>query len=480
MNQRHTRSPVLPDIDAAPARIAASVRAIAGRTPSVDAARRWVIEQSRRTHMNVRTIPLESLSGWATDETTGSITHRSGRFFSVEGLNVRMPTGDVAHWQQPILNQPEVGILGILTKEFNGVLHCLLQAKIEPGNCNGIQVSPTVQATRSNFTGVHRGAEVPYLEYFQNASAHRVLADIRQSEQGSWFYRKRNRNMIVEVAGDVEVIDGFRWLTLGQIHELLGDDDVINMDARSVLSCLPFAGAAVSSAFGPQADDFTAALIRSYEAPGHAHHTMADILHWITDTRSRVESIAERMPLAQVNGWHREDGRIRHESGLFFSVIGVDVAATGREVSGWSQPMFEPCDEGLVAFVVRQIEGVLHALVHLRAEPGYVDVVELAPTVQCTPSNLDALPASAQPPYLPLVAEAKADDIRYDAVQSEEGGRFFCARNRYVVVEVDDLNEEHPGYRWMTLAQMADLMRHSNYLNIQARSLIASLHSLSR
>lgn len=480
MNRRHARYPVLPDIDAAPARIAASVREIAGHTPSVDAAREWIVEQSRRSHMNVRIIPLESLSGWSTDEPTGSITHRSGRFFSVEGLNVQMPDGDVPHWQQPILNQPEVGILGILTKEINGVLHCLLQAKIEPGNCNGIQLSPTVQATRSNFTRVHRGADVPYLEYFQDTSAHHVLADIRQSEQGSWFYRKRNRNMVVEVADDVEAAHGFRWLTLGQIHQLLGDDDVINMDARSVLSCLPFAGAGVSAALGPQTDDFTAALVRSYEQPGRARHTMADILHWITDTRSRVESIAERMPLAQVNGWHRDQGRIRHESGLFFTVIGVDVVATGREVSGWSQPMFEPCDEGLVAFVVRQIDGVLHALVHLRAEPGYVDVVELAPTVQCTPSNLDALPPSAQPPYLPVVTEAEADHIRYDAVQSEEGGRFFCARNRYVVVEAGDLDDDRPDYRWMTLAQMADLMRHSNYLNVQARSLIAGLHSLSR
>ena len=40
-----------------------------------------------------------------------------------------------------------------------------------------------------------------------------------QSENGSWFLGKRNRNMVVEVLDDVEHDDNFAWLTLGQIHE---------------------------------------------------------------------------------------------------------------------------------------------------------------------------------------------------------------------------------------------------------------------
>ncbi|MFH4268324.1 NDP-hexose 2,3-dehydratase family protein, partial [Acinetobacter baumannii] len=83
--------------------------------------------------------------------------------------------------------------------------------KVEPGNCNGLQLSPTVQATRSNYTRVHQGRAVPYLEYFVDARKHRVIADVRQSEQGSWFFQKRNRNMIVDVGdADVEVLEDFR------------------------------------------------------------------------------------------------------------------------------------------------------------------------------------------------------------------------------------------------------------------------------
>ena len=32
-----------------------------------------------------------------------------------------------------------------------------MQAKVEPGNINSIQLSPTLQATRSNYTKAHGG-----------------------------------------------------------------------------------------------------------------------------------------------------------------------------------------------------------------------------------------------------------------------------------------------------------------------------------
>src|SRR5690349_14894378 len=81
-------------------------------------------------------------------------------------LRGRRPADGAAVHYQPIINQPEVGILGILAKEFDGVPHFLMQAKVEPGNPRPLMLSPTVQATRSNYTQVHKGAQVKYLEYF--------------------------------------------------------------------------------------------------------------------------------------------------------------------------------------------------------------------------------------------------------------------------------------------------------------------------
>ncbi|MGP4020957.1 NDP-hexose 2,3-dehydratase family protein [Saccharopolyspora sp. 5N708] len=439
----------------------------------------WLADLSTRSYTEVEPIALDELDGWSTEPRTGNIVHASGRFFVVEGLDVHIPGGPVPRWRQPIINQPEVGVLGILAKEFDGVLHFLMQAKVEPGNCNGLQLSPTVQATRSNYTGAHRGRSVPYLDFFLDTGAHTVIADVRQSEQGAWFHQKRNRNMVVEVHGEVPLRDGFRWFTLGQLNQLLAADDLVNMDARTVLSCLPFAGPDVRRVISAGDDWFRDALLRSCVAAEGSVHSDEDIRSWITSARTSTDVHTRRIPLVEVHGWHRADGRIRHESGLFFEVMGVRVRARSREVDQWTQPMIEASGPGVVAFVVRRIGGVLHVLVHGRVEPGYVDVIELAPTVQCKPENYRALPAAARPPFLDYVMTAAPERIRFDAVLSEEGGRFFRTRNRYLIVEAaPDEALAHPEFRWVTADQLVGLLRHSHYLNVQARSLVACLHSL--
>jgi oxidase EvaA len=439
----------------------------------------WFAEFGQRAYMHAERIPLERLDSWIRDPVTGNIVHKSGKFFTIEGLDVCIPAGPVPHWGQPIINQPEVGVLGILAREFDGVLHFLMQAKAEPGNCNGLQLSPTVQATRSNYTRVHRGRPVPYLDYFLDTAPHRLIADVRQSEQGSAFHKKRNRNMVVEITEDVDVADGFCWLTLGQVQDLLAVDELVNMDARAVLSCLPFAHADLATAFARPETDFADAVIRSCSPGQGSLHTTQSILSWITDLRSRIDVNTRTVPLGSLPDWHHADGRISHHSGRFFDVIGLDVEAGGREVGHWNQPIIAPHGMGIVAFLVRRIDGVLHLLMHARVEVGYTDVIELAPTVQCTPANYSDLPPAARPRFLDDVLAAEPDRIRYDAILSEEGGRFYHARNRYLIIETDlAVAPEYPDYRWMTLHQLVGLLRHSHYVNVQARSLMACLYTL--
>ncbi|GAA4446923.1 NDP-hexose 2,3-dehydratase family protein [Actinokineospora soli] len=431
----------------------------------------WLAGLAERWWMRVERADLGALDGWEVEPGTGNLRHHTGKFFTVESLAVDLPGAPVPHWRQPIINQPEIGILGILVREIDGVLHCLMQAKHEPGNPNGLQISPTVQATRSNYTRVHQGKQVPYLEYFRDTSAHRVIIDIRQSEQGAWFYQKRNRNMVVEVDA-VEAREGFRWLTLGQIAELMAVPDLVNMDARTVLACLPGGGPALGSA---AVDEFTSALVRSADPAAPSVHTLGDVLSWITEVRTHTDLRVARGPLAGLPDWTYDDGRIAHRGGGFFAVVGVRVEAGGREVAGWSQPMIEPVGTGVIAFVVREIGGVLHVLTHARTEPGYADVTELGPTVQCVPENYARLPV--RPRFLDEVLGSTR--VRFDTVLSEEGGRFLGARNRYLIVESDvDVAPDDPHYRWLTLHQFEELLRHSFYVNIQARSLVLCLRSL--
>ena len=77
---------------------------------------------------------------------------------------------------------------------------------MEPGNVNIIQLSPTVQATKSNYTRVHKGKLPAYLNYFLDRKKSKFLVDLLQTEQGGRFLRKRNRNMLVEVDEDIEFL----------------------------------------------------------------------------------------------------------------------------------------------------------------------------------------------------------------------------------------------------------------------------------
>ena len=183
---------------------------------------------------------FSDLKLWYFDEKKGNLRHESGRFFSIDGIRVNTNWGKLSTWDQPIINQPEVGFLGIIVKKINGVYHFLMQAKIEPGNINVVQLSPTLQATKSNYSRVHKGKSPLYLEYFKGEKHRLVLVDQLQSEQGARFLKKRNRNIIIEVYEDIPVYDNFCWLTLGQIKEFIKYDNIVNMDTRTVISCIQF------------------------------------------------------------------------------------------------------------------------------------------------------------------------------------------------------------------------------------------------
>ncbi|MFI2778842.1 NDP-hexose 2,3-dehydratase family protein [Streptomyces sp. ALB3] len=438
-----------------PHRFARSAATAEGAHLRTEDVARWLDGRRAAHRFQVDRIPLADLDGWSFQEGTGNLVHRSGRFFTVEGLRVTTGSSPYRQWHQPIIRQPEIGILGIVVKEFDGVLHLLMQAKMEPGNRNLLQLSPTVQATRSNYTKAHRGADVRYLEYFTDRSRGRVLADVLQSEHGSWFYRKSNRNMIVEAVGDVPPHEDFCWLTLAQVAELLRRDNVVNMDARTVLACAPAAGAGAG-----------------------ALHSDTELLSWFTSERARHDVEAERIPLDRIPGWERGEWSIDHEAGRYFSVVAVSVRAGSREVTGWTQPLFEPRGLGVTAFLTRRIGGVPHLLAHARIEGGFADTVELGPTVQYTPSNHTHLPV--RPPFLDAVLDAGPSRIRYEVLHSEEGGRFLNAESRYLFVEADETQaplQAPPGYLWATPHQLSGLVRHNHYLNVQARTLLSCLTS---
>jgi len=77
------------------------------------------------------------------------------------------------------------------------------------------------------------------------------------------------------------------------------------------------------------------------------------------------------------------------------------------------------------------------------------------------------------------VFEAAPGQVRFESLLSEEGGRFYRARNSYRIVETElDPTDELPNFRWLTVWQLIELLRHSHYVNVQARTMIACLHAM--
>lgn len=456
-----------------------------GNFQTTDQILGWMKSQNEEVVSNIKQIPISELRGWSYRD--DRIRHSSGKFFSIDGIHIRTNYRNTPEWDQPIINQPEIGFLGFIVKKFNGVLHFLLQAKIEPGNLNIVQLSPTLQATRSNYTRVHGGKAPTYLEYFNGEKDVLILVDQLQSEQGARFLHKRNRNIIVEVGEDeeLEVKEGYIWASLGQIKELLRYPNVVNMDSRTVISCINFGSYsehslrlldAVKRMNGIHSSKPDSFLYSVLSGDNHLNE-LQDIIQWITSLKFKYELDVTPVGISEMKNWIYDGDTIHHESGKYFDVMGCRVEIGNREVVSWDQPMVRSAQEGLMGFIVKKINGIYHFLVQAKLESGNFDIVEMAPTVQCLTGNYRKGKNEYTIPYLEQILNAPKDRIWYSSYQSEEGGRFFQEQNLNIIVEV---GEEFPieveeNYCWLTLNQMLSFVTYNNYLNIAARSLLSAI-----
>ncbi len=417
----------------------------------------WLEEIRNLNQYHVEKIRFNQMEDWSFHDATGNLRHESGGFFEIKGINVTTNWGNVKTWSQPIIVQDEIGILGILLKYNKGIPYFLLQAKFEPGNINGAQLSPTVQATKSNYSKVHGGSDVTYLEHFSDFTAKKVIVDQLQSEQGSRFLRKRNRNIIIEIDKDIELVENFVWVSLYQIIELLKLDNIVNMNTRSVLA------------------GFLSFNIKSIRKQNNSVHNINQIISWITQQKTFFELKLNEIPLNSVEDWEIDESQIRHKNNKYFSIVPLNVSIKGREVENWTQPILEPKQAGLCAFIVKKISGTWHFLVQAKVECGNIDIVELAPTVQCLNDNYEN--SLHLLPFLDFVLNEGPKQATFDSMLSEEGGRFYCEENRNMIIKVTDnfANDIPRNYIWMTLNQLNQFLKFNNYLNVQSRTLISAL-----
>lgn len=436
----------------------------------LDEILRFVEEKNSSLEVKIDRVSLPECSGWYYDEAAGELRNSGRTFFQIMGLR-RNGTDE-----QPVLMQKEIGCLGIICQMRDGVMKLLMQAKIEPGNVNKIQISPTVQATKSNFTQKHGGRKPPYIDYFLQCDKHTVILDQIQSEQSSRFLGKRNRNMMIMVNEEIEALPGFIWMTLGTLKRLMKIDNLVNMDTRTVISCIPYSLLPMSEEERSEAREMFSdkALFESMFSPPD-RELFTKIYTAVNNRKMFGENAAELVPLKELSTWEFRDNEIvcRHDSP--FKVIFCDIKIEGREVTHWCQPLFAAAGPAVFGLISCVREGKRLFLVHVLEEAGCFDTAELAPSVQLE-TNASKEKYDAVSEYFFEHLDKGCKKLA-DVMLSEEGGRFYHEQNRNIIIDVGD-GRDVPmceDYFWADFSTLDHMIQYNNVLNIQLRNLISLL-----
>ncbi|HZV80789.1 MAG TPA: NDP-hexose 2,3-dehydratase family protein, partial [Geobacteraceae bacterium] len=346
------------------------------------------------------------------------------------------------------------------------VMHFCLQAKEEPGNINSVQLSPSVQATFSNYTRVHGGSSPAFLDYFHGNSRGRLIYSKLQTEDGGRFLFKSNRNMIVQVDDHdlTELPDGFIWLTARQIARLLLRDNLIHACTRSILAAL---------VFGEETD----ISIRNTGASAIGG-SLGETVQWLDDQKSANHILVMRRPLKGLKEWGMDrDGSFSQEEGRFFRVIGIEVESGEREVSSWDQPILDNPGTGIIGMLTRMQRGERYFLMQAKVEPGNRGVVQMGPTVQFTPGNYIGNARIPKPFLFDEFYHNRNFPHLFESMQSEEGARFFREAHLHRILTLPEgaALEVPPDFRWVSQTDLHLFVHMGEMVNSCARSALSLL-----
>jgi oxidase EvaA len=418
----------------------------------------WLAAVRGESGCRVEHIRVSESAEWSVRN--GALSHRSNGFFSVVGLDWTSPDG--ASSRRPYFDQRHLGTLGFLMRPHQGRHQLLVQAKVEPGNRGLVQLAPTCQATDCNARRLHGGLPPPYVDCFRGDSAN-VAYDVAQSEQGTRFLGKRNRNVLVSAERDDPVPYTHRWLDVDRVLDLAGRSYLFNTDARSVLVCAPWQQLVNRIPFSRHPQGFGRELMGSAQS-GSRHVSLDQVKARIRKARSAVQA-PTLVPLQDLQSWTFNDHGLAAFHGEDLRIRQIRVTVDGREVPAWDQPIFDSGCEGRVDLVCGRLDGLLHFLFRARAEAGLHERIELTPTTVVEPGG----------PFNQAVNAEWQGQVLAECSQSEEGGRFYHDTNRYRVIDIGHADDADGMAFWLTLGDIRQLLDEPGWLTNEARSALSLL-----
>lgn len=205
------------------------------------------------------------------------------------------------------------------------------------------------------------------------------------------------------------------------------------------------------------------------------------ILSWLKERQASYPVTVEEVGINDLSGWKADaQGNIVHDTGKFFSIIGVKVhGAADREIPSWTQPMLKQEEVGISGVIRQTKNGETRYLFYAKFEPGNINTVQLSPALQVSEGNLSMAHKGKRPRLAEYFDGTKGTLVA--AVSGvEDGGRFYHKVNRSMLVEVDE-NEEVPiteDYIWLTLPQLQKLLQMDVIVNSLARNVAALIQAL--
>jgi oxidase EvaA len=215
-------------------------------------------------------------------------------------------------------------------------------------------------------------------------------------------------------------------------------------------------------------------------------HSLSEVEAWFEAQRRACTMVVTEIGLNETAGWivAPQTGNVGHVSHEFFTVHGIRVTETAsREVGakGWCQPILTQVgyDGGLLGILRRRLVGVPHYLIEAKAEPGNYEKLQLSPTLQATFSNLKRAHEGQKPRFAEYfeTPEQVEGTVLYRAWLSEDGGRLYLKRNLGMLVEVPESREitVPPGFIWLSMYQIKELLCRNAWVNPHIRGIIAHL-----
>ena len=404
----------------------------------------WLKRVKKQHKLIVKIVNLDKLKKWKISKS--EIYHESKKFFKIIGLKVNSNFYK-ENWNQPIIVQNEVGILGIIknlkTKKY------LLQAKVEPGNINKMQLAPTVQATKSNYKQVHGGSKVPYIEYFLKL---KKIERYNQPEQGFRYLNKFNSNILLELKHNIKIKENFHWLSKNEIRILVSKKkNIINMDTISIFS----------------------SFIKKVKS-NYSINTNKKIYSWLSQLDKNFYLKTKIIDLKKINKWSMNNKKISHNAKKHFSIIGINITANKREVKNWSQPILKGKDLAFAGFLKAKFNNTNHYLCRYILKPGLKKS-----TIGCTINTSDinnyqeCLNDTGK--YFVknfFLSQQFKKNIIFDNILSDEGGRFYKCQIRYMIIAIKnpEIIDIPKNYLWLSYNQMIEMI-YNKKLDIESRLL---------